>query len=217
MHVSTRLKVASTLALLLIASNGYLAAPSHAQSACDPLTRFFGGCNNMQPQRQSVGYATEPGDGSGKVYVYRPREAAGTAFCVRTCDGRYFPVAVRDGQSSAEMCSNFCPASETKIYHGSSIDNASTDSGKSYSDTPNAFRYRNELVAGCTCNGKDAVGLAPIKIEDDPTLRKGDIVAGAEGLMVVGNRGRNSASLNFTPAPKSLRAKFEPLPVVAAQ
>jgi hypothetical protein len=140
-----------------------------------------------------------------------------TAFCVRTCDGRYFPVAVRDGESSAEMCSSFCPASDTKIYHGSSIDNASTDSGKSYSDTQNAFRYRNELVAGCTCNGKDAVGLAPIKIEDDPTLRKGDIVAGAEGLMVAGNRGRNSASLNFTPAPKSLRAKFEQLPVVAAQ
>jgi hypothetical protein len=216
MHVSTCLRAASTFALLLVVFNGYLAAPSHAQAACDPLTQFFGGCN-MQPSRQPLGYATEPGDGSRRVYVYRPhRESGRTAFCVRTCDGRYFPMAVRDGESSAEMCSNFCPASDTKIYHGSSIDNASTDSGKSYSDMPNAFRYRNELVSGCTCNGKDAVGLAPIKIEDDPTLRKGDIVAGADGLMVVGNRGR-SASLNFTPAPKSLRAKFEPLPVVAAQ
>ena len=40
--------------------------------------------------------------------------------------------------------------------------------------------------AGCTCNGKDQIGLAPVKIENDPTLRKGDIVAGENGLMVAG-------------------------------
>lgn len=219
MRGSTYLKIASTFAFLLFAFHGDLIAPSHAQ-ACDPLTQFFGGCNPRPMQQQSLGFA-EPGDGFGRsqrVYVYRPhRESTGAAFCVRTCDGRYFPVAVRDGQSSAEMCNNFCPASETKIYHGSSIDEASTDNGKSYSDMPNAFRYRNELVAGCTCNGKDAFGLAAVKVEDDPTLRKGDIVAGASGLMVVSSGGRRSASLNFTPAPPSLRAKFGQLPVVAAQ
>ncbi len=59
---------------------------------------------------------------------------------------------------------------------------ASTEGGKSYSDLPNAFRYRKELVAGCTCNGKDPTGLAAIKIDDDKTLRKGDIVAGFNGL-----------------------------------
>lgn len=218
MHVSTYLKITSTFAFLLFAFHSDLIVPSHAQAACDPFTQFFGGCNS-RPAQQSLGYATEPSDGLGsrRVYVYRPhRESAATAFCVRTCDGRYFPVAVREGQSSAEMCSSFCPASETKIYRGSSIDEASTDSGKSYSEMPNAFRYRNELVAGCTCNGKDAFGLAPMKVEDDPTLRKGDIVAGADGLKVVG-RSRRSAELNFTPAPPSLRAKFGQLPVVAAQ
>jgi Protein of unknown function (DUF2865) len=214
MHVSAYLKITSTFVLLLFAFHGDLITPSHAQGACDPLTQFFGGCNQRAPQ-QSLGYA-DPGDGFGRqrVYVYRPhREAASTAFCVRTCDGRYFPIPMREGQSSAEMCSSFCPASDTKIYRGSSIDEASTESGKSYSDLPNAFRYRNELVAGCTCNGKDAFGLAPMKVEDDPTLRKGDMVAGADGLMVVG-RSRRSAELNFTPASPSMRAK---LPVVAAQ
>ncbi len=44
------------------------------------------------------------------------------------------------------------------------------------------------LVAGCTCNGKDQVGLAKVEIDKDPTLRKGDIVAGEAGLVVV-NRG----------------------------
>ena len=45
--------------------------------------------------------------------------------------------------------------------------------GKPYSELPNAFRYRNEIVAGCTCNGKDQFGLAPVKIENDPTLAQG--------------------------------------------
>ena len=75
------------------------------------------------------------------------------------------------------------PGERDQTFYGSSIDNAA-DNGKPYSELPNAFRYRNELVSGCTCNGKDQAGLAPVKIEDDPTLRKGDIVAGENGLLV---------------------------------
>ena len=111
---------------------------------------------------------------------YARRDGGGQAFCVRTCDGRYFPVTASDKASRAASCNSFCPASETKVVYGSSIDNAATDNGKPYSELPNAFRYRNEIVAGCTCNGKDQIGLAPVKIENDPTLRKGDIVAGDE-------------------------------------
>ena len=109
--------------------------------------------------------------------------------------------AASNGQSRAASCNDFCPASETKVVYGSNIDNAATESGKPYSELPNAFRYRNELVAGCTCNGKDQIGLAPVKIENDPTLRKGDLVAGADGLMVAGRvADKRGASLNFSPA-----------------
>ena len=104
------------------------------------------------------------------------------------------------------------------MVYGGNIDSAATESGKPYSELPNAFRYRNEIVAGCTCNGKDQFGLAPVKIEDDPTLRKGDIVAGADGLMVAGRGADNrGASLNFSPAPDSIRARYQRVPVVAAQ
>ena len=83
-------------------------------------------------------------------------------------------------QSRAASCNNFCPASETKVVYGSSIDHAATENGKSYSDLPNAFRYRNELVAGCTCNGKDQIGLAPVRIEDWNRLTKSfDGISGA--------------------------------------
>ena len=149
----------------------------------------------------------------------RPRySGGGQAFCVRTCDGRYFPVTASDNASRAASCNSFCPASETRVFYGSSIDNASAENGKSYSDLPNAFRYRNEIVSGCTCNGKDQIGLAPVKIENDPTLRKGDIVAGENGLLVAGRSSdRRGASLNFSPASERVRAKYERLPVVARE
>jgi hypothetical protein len=143
----------------------------------------------------------------------------GLAFCVRGCDGRYFPAQGADNESKAQSCRSFCPAAETTLVYGSDIDEATTENGKAYSDLPNAFRYRNELVAGCTCNGKDQVGFAPVKVEDDPTLRKGDIVAGANGLVVANRsaRDRRGVAVNFSPLPDSLRARFRHLPVVARE
>ncbi len=136
---------------------------------------------------------------------------------MRTCDGRYFPIAGPDNQSRAASCNSFCPASETKLVYGSDIDNAATETGKPYSELPNAFRYRKEIVNGCTCNGKDQVGLAPISVENDPTLRKGDIVAGANGLVVAGRSADKRASMNFTPASEAVQSRYRRVPVVAAE
>jgi hypothetical protein len=157
--------------------------------------------------------------------IQRPRAYGGgpaysggeQAFCVRTCDGRYFPLAGPDNASRAQSCNNFCPASETRLVYGSNIDSAETDDGTAYSELPNAFRYRNEIVAGCTCNGKDPGGLAQVKIEDDPTLRKGDIVASENGLMVAGRPDKRGASLQFSPAPDRIRAKYQRVPVIARE
>jgi hypothetical protein len=145
------------------------------------------------------------------------RGGDGQGFCVRTCDGRYFPITGSDNVSKAASCNSFCPAAETKVVYGGAIDDAETDDGKRYSELPNAFRYRNEIVSGCTCNGKDQFGLAPVSIEKDPTLRKGDIVAGANGLVVAEPGSGKRASLNFSPAPKSVRDKFRRVPVVAQE
>ena len=60
-------------------------------------------------------------------------------------------------------------------------------------------------------------GLAPVTIEKDQTLRKGDIVAGAGGLMVTERSyDKRGAALNMTPAPDSIRSKFQRLPVMAS-
>jgi len=209
----SRLAPVAALAVAAVLTSGSSA------NARDFFTSFFGGFGSAPAPSVSLPFASEFGDApqpNKRVNIYGGSYGGSTTFCVRTCDGRYFPVTASDGQTKAEACKSFCPATETKIFHGGSIDNASGDNGKSYSDLPNAFRYRKELIAGCTCNGKDPAGLAAVKIEDDPTLRKGDIVASADGLMIAGSS-RRSAAVNFTPAPKSIRAKFARFPVVAAQ
>lgn len=150
----------------------------------------------------------------------RPRYSSsggGQAYCVRTCDGRYFPLAATGRQSKAETCNSFCPSAATEVVYGGSIDSAETEDGKPYSELPNAFRYRDAIVAGCTCNGKDPVGLASVKIEDDPTLRKGDIVAGKDGLMSVTRVDRRSAEVNFSPVPDRIRAKYQRPAVLARE
>jgi hypothetical protein len=128
----------------------------------------------------------------------RPQAGRSAVYCVRTCDGRYFPIQRVAGAQPAQLCSAFCPASPTKIYNGSSIDHAVGTDGKRYAELSTAFLYREKIVPGCTCNGKDAFGLVPLRVEEDATLRAGDIVATRSGLMAYSGVGRGQ-SAQFTP------------------
>jgi hypothetical protein len=212
---SGRLALGAAAALVVLAS-----AP--AVQAEDFLSGLFGAFGRPQAPMTRLPYASE---GNGSVPENDPQRSrplyssgGSQAYCVRTCDGRYFPIAAAGSQSKAASCNSFCPASDTKVVYGSNIDNAVTEGGKPYSELPNAFRYRNELVAGCTCNGKDPTGLASVRIEDDPTLRRGDIVAGGGGLMVAGRGAdRRGASLNLSPAPEAVRSHYRRVPVIASQ
>ncbi len=198
------------VALGAAAALGVLALVPAAQ-AQDFFSALFGGFGGGRPHGPVIrlpffgGEFAPQNDPRPRVGYY---SGGSQAYCVRTCDGRYFPVPSSDSQSRAAACSSFCPASETKVVYGSNIDSAATENGKP----------RNELVAGCTCNGKDQVGLAPVRIENDPTLRKGDIVAGADGLMVAGlGADKRGASLNFSPASHQIRSRYQRVPVVAQE
>src|SRR5262245_7269632 len=107
----------------------------------------------------------------------------GLAYCVRLCDGRYFPIQRHSGTSAAQTCNSFCPASATKIFNGNGIEHAVALDGKRYSELATAFAYREKIIPGCTCNGRDAFGLVDTPVADDPTLRPGHIVATNAGLM----------------------------------
>jgi Protein of unknown function (DUF2865) len=212
-----RMRYGKPVALALLFASA-LAPAAQAQDFFSQLFGGFGRARAPQPY-VSMPFANDDGSIPAPRGEMRSRYAGGgQAFCVRTCDGRYFPIAASDNASRAASCNSFCPASETKVVYGGNIDSAATDNGKPYSELPNAFRYRTEIVAGCTCNGKDSTGLAAVKIEDDPTLRKGDIVAGENGLVVAGRSAdKRGASLNFSPASERVRAKYERLPVVAQE
>jgi hypothetical protein len=189
--------------------------PAQAQAG-DFFSNLFGAFGGRRPPPPPM--ALPFSDESNPEDAPRARASyGGPAWCVRTCDGRHFPATGTDQQSRAASCNSLCPAGSTEVVYGNDIDHSATASGKPYSQLPNAFRYRTEMVAGCTCNGKDPAGLASVPVESDPTLRKGDIVAGANGLVVANPSGGKQANLNFTPLPDSVRARFQHVPVVARQ
>lgn len=145
--------------------------------------------------------------------------ARSLAYCVRLCDGRYFPVQKTNGPATPiELCRALCPASATKVFDGGEIDTAASADGTRYASLPNAFVYRQQIVSNCTCNGKDAFGLARMNVEDDPTLRPGDIVATRDGLKAYSETRRGEAL--FTPLKKEpgltreRRARLQRAPIV---
>ena len=107
---------------------------------------------------------------------------------------------MRGGASPVQMCQAFCPASPTKVFFGSNIDGASSASGERYADSDNAFAYRKALRADCTCNGRDAAGLAPVDLTLDTSLRSGDVIATTSGLVAYsGARLGSGQTPEFTP------------------
>lgn len=160
--------------------------------------RIFGGLQRsfQAPHAPAQSFADPSAD---ERDIAPPEHAGGpaVAYCVRSCDGRYFPVRAQPGLSAAEACHSFCPASQTRLYSGSNIDTAVALNGSRYADLPNAYVYRKQLVAGCTCNGHDAVGLAHLDASSDPTLRSGDVVVTANGLMAF--TGSKKGAAGFTP------------------
>jgi hypothetical protein len=157
--------------------------------------------------RRSVGPSTSAYADPFQWNPFAPRapeaphaEMAGTgAFCVRVCDGRFFPIPRNMGVSPAQTCSSFCPATATRVYNGGSIDHAVAADGKRYAELSTAFVFREKIVQGCTCNGKDAFGLVNTPVEEDATLRPGDIVATNNGLMAYNGGGGRKPGASFTP------------------
>ena len=173
--------------------------PAAAQGLFDFL---FGGITKQQqrPAPPQASFFVDPfGINQQPAPAPRPAYAgSGPAFCVRSCDGRYFPL-MRGSASPAQMCQAFCPASATKVYFGSSIDSASASNGERYADSDNAFAFRKELHADCTCNGRTPAGLAPVDLALDSSLRPGDVIATTDGLVAYSGGRSGGQSAEFKP------------------
>jgi Protein of unknown function (DUF2865) len=124
------------------------------------------------------GTVVNPGGNGAPTGTYR-------TVCVRTCDGYYFPISystvpARFG-ADALACQRQCPNAQVELFSyrnpGEAIEQAVSTNGAPYTALPNAFRYRKDLVAGCSCRKPDQSWAEALRDADDTdTLRSGDII-----------------------------------------
>ena len=186
--------------VMLLAAIAIMGAMAPRAVSAEGLFDFLFGGPSKQQARQSSNFF-DPFGTQQPAPPPRPVASGGSgpAYCVRSCDGRYFPLS-RGNANPVQMCQAFCPASPTKVFYGSAIDSASTASGERYADSANAYAYRKALRADCTCNGRDAAGLAPVDLTLDSSLRTGDVIATTNGLVAYsGARAGNGQTAEFTP------------------
>jgi len=145
------------------------AAPARPRNFFEAL---FGG--TVGP---STGPAPFPGDSADL-----PPSGTYRTLCVRTCDGFYYPVSYstvpsRFGEDE-RTCQRTCPAAEVMLFShrnpGEDMNQAVSISGRPYRDLPNAFHYRQEFNAACSCKRPgqtwaDALGR-------DANVERGDII-----------------------------------------
>jgi hypothetical protein len=208
-HWSRRLRRASILACALVV--GGVAA--HANDALDFWRQEYsreGGRSDQPPGGRAEPWPSERSDSwqGGRPDSARPsvrftvrprRNDSGEAryagerhYCVRTCDGFYFPLSARGSASKAEMCRVLCPAAPTEVYRLSggadSIEDAVSERGRSYASLPTALAYRKALKPGCACAASGATRMS-VPITQDPTLARGDIVVTPKGVHVFAGNG----------------------------
>lgn len=174
---------------------GRRAAPESRGGGGFGFFSLFGGGNRGHVPEITV----RPGEGERglRSQSEQGRSASGEnlggprAYCVRTCDGFFFPMgpATSGGarQAQQESCNAMCPGAEVALYSVSrqgSIEDAVNARGQTYSALRTAFRFRQGLERTCSCQGAAANGLARLPITHDVTLRPGDVVVTETGAQV---------------------------------
>jgi hypothetical protein len=149
------------------------------------------------------GSILNPGGNGAPAGTYR-------TVCVRTCDGYFFPMSYSTVPSrfsdDAQACQRMCPAAEVSLFTyrnpGEEIEQAvSSVNGAPYTALPNAFRYRKEMVAGCSCRKPGETWADALRNADDSTtLESGDIVVTDKNAKLLSQAPRGPAG-KPVPAP----------------
>jgi hypothetical protein len=128
-------------------------------------------------------------DRSSQPISASPNIGGRVTYCVRTCDGFFFPLSTTTGSDKGDeaACNRVCPTAETKLYTGQiGIDmdeSRSRQTGRRYAAMPNAFAYRTSFDKACSCNA-GGLGLTAGTVAGDRTLKVGDIVMTSKGMRV---------------------------------
>lgn len=180
------------------------AQPRRYQDVAPPTAR-----GQRQPQRSGLVAPAAPPQGNGFFPWFIPRQTipaatpggapidvivregdgtisglpgqSGQFFCVRLCDGFYFPlppeVRASDSRQRQMVCSGMCRGAETRLFQrtGGGGTEAEHELGEAltsaigkpvpYTKLPAAFRYRDALVPGCGCQAPEAEAAAAAERE----------------------------------------------------
>lgn len=180
------------------------------------LTNLFGGGNN------NPAGAPPPGADVG------PQSGTYRTVCVRTCDGAYFPISFATVPArfpdDDKTCKALCPAAEASLYAyrnpGEDMNAAVSISGQPYTALPNAFKFRTEYNASCSCKAAGQTWADALKSIDDKAAaeQQGDIIVTEESARKMqqrqlakpvpasGKKGAAPATTASTPTPDTSSA-----------
>jgi hypothetical protein len=163
----------------ILGSSGH----SYQDDIIRELARNNCGANYVDmARRRSDGMWEDEESSGGSAWSPRATNGAQTyrTVCVRLCDGYYFPVSFSTLPShfpqDADVCSSKCAAPAELYYYpnpGGSVDQAvALKTQEAYTKLKFAFRYRKEIVQGCSCKSAEYVpadGSAAKKAENVPS------------------------------------------------
>ncbi|MBG0811476.1 DUF2865 domain-containing protein [Methylosinus sp. H3A] len=187
-------------------------ARAHARRQYAPQER------RAEPQPHSHRRAAH--DGEPERAVYTETAGGGRSYCVRECDGYFFPVGLyssaSDTASHQRACGRLCPGARTTLYvmRGGSDkieDAVAARGGGSYSRLMASLQRKGEGEKDkeCSChagqsNGGQSNESSIEAIYLDPTLRRGDAVMTTRGVEIFHGASRYPYSKNdFRPLARS--------------
>lgn len=131
-------------------------------------------------------------DGRDGDVVFESANAS-RSYCVRECDGYFFPVGLYSGASDSashqKTCSKLCPDAKTTLYvlrPGSDKieDAAAARGGAPYSRLIASLRKDDMANKGCSCRSTISAEAPMRAIYQDFTLRRGDAVMTPQGMRI---------------------------------
>ena len=137
------------------------------------LENLFGGGNG------EGGTIMAPENNGGASGTFR-------TVCARSCDGYYFPISFATVPSrfadDEHTCKALCPNADATLYTyrnpGEDINSAVSLSGQPYSQSLNAFKYRQTYDKSCSCKAPGQTWSDALKNIDDraAAAQQGDII-----------------------------------------
>lgn len=123
--------------------------------------------------------------------------------CVRTCDGYLFPLGRLQSRNDlpvhAAACAAACPNAQTAVFTlargKSELEQAVSLKGQPYLAAAWANVYRQRRVQNCNCQSP-GVATTPLLINQDSTVKVGDIVATESSAAVVTSLTQGRVVLN---------------------